>query len=194
MPSRAALATGVIVVAALFVGSTINAALPDPNSVFAAPFEHPAAIGEPVTLRDGIVTVTGLESGREILRFNEVAVTEAVFLVVQLTYEPTEETQVLPLTVLRVEATDGRQYGGQAPISTGCGPTPPGLPIACRAPFELPPDALPGARLLIPAGASTTQMDDVAVIDLGIDEARADALGAATGRVTIPDDTVYVGR
>lgn len=194
MPSRAALATGVIVVAALFVGSTINAALPDPNSVFAAPFEHPAAVGEPVTLRDAIVTVTGLESGKEIARFNEVAVTEAVFLVVQLTYEPSEETQVLPLNVLRVVAADGRQYGGWSPVSTGCGPTPPGLPVTCRAPFELPPDALPGARLLIPAGASTTQMDDVAVIDLGIDEARADALGAATGRVTIPDDTVHVGR
>lgn len=190
--SRTALATGVVVVAALFVGSTINAALPDPNALFGTPFEHAGGIGVEITLRNAKLTVTGVEASKELERLDQVAVSEGVFLVVDVTYEPRGETSVLGSNA-RLVAVDGREFGGRTPVSPACGPAQPGLPLACRLTLEVPPDVLAGAVLKVPAGIDTTLMDDVAVIDLGITPERASELGAASGRIVLPDETPVAG-
>lgn len=190
--SRTALATGVVVVAALFVGSTINAALPDPNALFGTPFEHAGGIGVEITLRNAKLTVTGVEASKELERLDQVAVSEGVFLVVDVTYEPRGETSVLGSNA-RLVAADGREFGGRTPVSPACGPAQPGLPLACRLTLEVPPDVLAGAVLKVPAGIDTTLMDDVAVIDLGITPERASELGAASGRIVLPDETPVAG-
>lgn len=191
--SRAALATGTLVVAALFLGATINARLPDPGAIYSAPFTRPGTVGEPVTLRNQRVTVTGVDAGTELAHGRTVAVSDAHFLVVDLTYEPLGETGSLPAGWLRLRASDGRLFGGSLPVPALCGPTQPGMPIACRIPFEVSADALPGAALLVPAQGDTDAMDDVAVIDLAITAEDADRLAAASGRLTVADPSP-VGR
>lgn len=189
---RTTLATGVIVVAALLVGSAINAQLPEPDAIFSTPFEHPGGVGETITLRNARITVTGVDAAKELEWLDQVAVSAGVFLVVDVTYEPRGETSVLGSNA-RLVAADGREFGGRTPVSPACGPAQPGLPLACRLTLEVPPDVLAGAVLKVPAGIDTTLMDDVAVIDLGITPERASELGAASGRIVLPDETPVAG-
>lgn len=189
---RTTLATGVIVVAALLVGSAINAQLPDPDAIFSTPFEHPGGVGETITLRNARITVTGVDAAKELEWLDQVAVSAGVFLVIDVTYEPVGETSVLGSSS-RLVAADGRQFGGRTPVASACGPAQPGLPLACKVSLEVPPDALAGAILEVPAGGDTTLMDDVAVVDLGITAARAAELGAALGRIVLPDETPVAG-
>lgn len=189
--SRSTVATGAVVVAALFVGSTINAALPNPDALFTAPFERGGGIGDTITLRNARLTVTAVDAAKELEYLDRVAVSEGIFLVVDITYEPRGDTRVLG-SEARLVATDGREFGGRTPVSPACGPAQPGLALACRLPLEVPPDALAGAVLKVPAGG-TTEMDDVAVIDLGITPEQAAELAAASGRIVLPDETPVAG-
>jgi hypothetical protein len=58
--------------------------------------------------------------------------------------------------------------------------------LGCTFALELPKDALQGATLLLHLEDSFSKVPfDVASIDLGIDESRAEQLAAETGRVTL---------
>ena len=169
--------------AALLLGSWLTTQLPDRDTVAAAPFLRPGKVGQDVELRTGTVKVTNVRSAAEV-KLDSVATTSGIWLVVTLDFIPKGEQRLLR----KLELKDGRDrvFNHANSLSRACGPAQPGLILGCEFALEVPKDALPDAELHLstnPPGAELP--DDVAVIDLEIDEARAEQLGAETQRITI---------
>ena len=168
---------------ALLLGSWLTTQLPDRDTVAAAPFLRPGKVGQDVELRTGTVKVTNVRSAAEV-KLGSVATTSGVWLVVTLDFTPKGEQRLLR----KLELKDGRDrvFNHASSLSRTCGPAQPGLILGCEFALEVPKDALPDAELHLstnPPGAELP--DDVAVIDLEIDDARAEQLGAETQRITI---------
>ena len=168
---------------ALLLGSWLTTQLPDHDTVAAAPFLRPGKVGQDVELRTGTVKVTNVRSAAEV-KLDSVATTSGIWLVVTLDFTPKGEQRLLR----KLELKDGRDrvFNHASSLSRTCGPAQPGLILGCEFVLEVPKDALPDAELHLstnPPGAELP--DDVAVIDLEIDEARAEQLGAETQRITI---------
>ena len=168
---------------ALLLGSWLTTQLPDHDTVAAAPFLRPGKVGQDVELRTGTVKVTNVRSAAEV-KLDSVATTSGIWLVVTLDFIPKGEQRLLR----KLELKDGRDrvFNHASSLSRTCGPAQPGLILGCEFVLEVPKDALPDAELHLstnPPGAELP--DDVAVIDLEIDEARAEQLGAETQRITI---------
>lgn len=168
---------------ALLLGSWLTTQLPDRDTVAAAPFLRPGKVGQDVELRTGTVKVTNVRSAAEV-KLDSVATTSGIWLVVTLDFTPKGEQRLLR----KLELKDGRDrvFNHANSLSRACGPAQPGLILGCEFALEVPKDALPDAELHLstnPPGAELP--DDVAVIDLEIDEARAEQLGAETQRITI---------
>jgi len=168
---------------ALLLGSWLTTQLPDHDTVASAPFLRPGKVGQDVELRTGTVKVTNVRSAAEV-KLGSVATTSGVWLVVTLDFTPKGEQRLLR----KLELKDGRDrvFNHASSLSRTCGPAQPGLILGCEFALEVPKDALPDAELHLstnPPGAELP--DDVAVIDLEIDEARAEQLGAETQRITI---------
>ena len=168
---------------ALLLGSWLTTQLPDRDTVAAAPFLRPGKVGQDVELRTGTVKVTNVRSAAEV-KLDSVATTSGIWLVVTLDFTPKGEQRLLR----KLELKDGRDrvFNHASSLSRTCGPAQPGLILGCEFALEVPKDALPDAELHLstnPPGAELP--DDVAVIDLEIDEARAEQLGAETQRITI---------
>lgn len=191
--TRAGLFTAFIVVLALWVGSLVTSALPDPQKVYTASFFRTGTVGETVSIRSYDVTVTGFRAGPEVATDAQVAVSRGLWLVVDLTWSPRDSTiswspegvvSQLVASEPRLVSPDGREFGGLPGISVTCGAAQPGLPLTCSVPFEVPADALAGAHFWFPS-SSVGAMDDVADIDLGIDPGLAAELAASTDRVDL---------
>ena len=168
---------------ALLLGSWLTTQLPDRDTVASAPFLRPGKVGQDVELRTGTVKVTNVRSAAEV-KLGSVATTSGVWLVVTLDFTPKGEQRFLR----KLELKDGRDrvFNHASSFSRVCGPAQPGLILGCEFALEVSKDALPDAELHLstnPPGAELP--DDVAVIDLEIDEARAEQLGAETQRITI---------
>lgn len=182
---RTTLVTGVTVLAALAVGSAITARLPQPEAVREAPFVVVGRVGQALTLRTGTVSVEGVDASTKVTDGSSHAVSaHGVFVVLTLTWQPSSKP--LPTAEGTVVASDGRRYTGGSPVTGSCSTTQPTLRIRCQQVFELPGDALVGARLELPADPSgRTEGDQVAQVDLGIDDSQAAALRARTDELTI---------
>ena len=171
--------------AALLFGSWAVSHLPTSSSVANAQFIRSGTVGQSVDLRTGSVKVTGVRSAAEIQSGNQVAKTPGIWLVVDVDFTPRNE----PRSLLAPQLSDSmeRNFGGfQAIDSAPCGPGQPGMVLGCTFALELPKDALQGATLLLHLEDSFSKVPfDVASIDLGIDESRAEQLAAETGRVTL---------
>lgn len=141
--SRSTVATGAVVVAALFVGSTINAALPNPDALFTAPFERGGGIGDTITLRNARLTVTAVDAAKELEYLDRVAVSEGIFLVVDITYEPRGDTRVLG-SEARLVATDGREFGAARPCRRPAVPRSRALPSRAASPSRCRRTPSPG--------------------------------------------------
>ena len=176
--TRQGLLTAILVVAALFVGSSVSAWIPTADDLFTEPFLHHAQSGDPVALRTGTVTVTGLRSAQQLSYLGQTAITGDLWLVVDLTWGAASEPATLNLSELRVETADGVRYGGLPALTPTCGPAQPGIPLRCQAQFELPAAVLQGATLLVPASFGVSSGDDVAVVDLGLDDVLAAQLAS----------------
>lgn len=150
----------------------------------------PAALGRRVAVRDFAVTVDGFQlarsyrvadggtGGARVLR------TPGIWVSVPLRIEMLREPGVV---TARLRTRDGLSYrsnGDQRPALRDANVAGrqilPGLPLAGRLFFEVPPGKLPGAHLQLFHGASPPSLDAVVDVDLGIDE-------AALARV--PDET-----
>ncbi|WP_423860823.1 hypothetical protein [Arachnia propionica] len=169
--------------AALLLGSWLTTQLPDRDTVAAAPFLRPGKVGQDVELRTGTVKVTNVRSAAEV-KLGSVATTSGIWLVVTLDFTPKGEQQFLR----KLELKDGRDriFNHASTLSRTCGPAQPGLILGCEFALEVPKDALPDAELHLSTNPPGSELpDDVAVIDLEIDEARAEQLGAETQRITI---------
>ena len=169
--------------AALLLGSWLTTQLPDRDTVAAAPFLRPGKVGQDVELRTGTVKVTNVRSAAEV-KLDSVATTSGIWLVVTLDFIPKGEQRLLR----KLELKDGRDrvFNHANSLSRACGPAQPGLILGCEFALEVPKDALPDAELHLSTNPPGSELpDDVAVIDLEIDEARAEQLGAETQRITI---------
>ena len=168
---------------ALLLGSWLTTQLPDRDTVAAAPFLRPGKVGQDVELRTGTVKVTNVRSAAEV-KLDSVATTSGIWLVVTLDFTPKGEQRLLR----KLELKDGRDrvFNHANSLSRACGPAQPGLILGCEFALEVPKDALPDAELHLSTNPPGSELpDDVAVIDLEIDEARAEQLGAETQRITI---------
>lgn len=189
--SRNGLITSILVIAALFVGSYISSILPVPDRIMSErPFLHEAKIGDTVHLRTADTSVTAVQTAREIEHLGEIAGTSGIWIVFDITWNPQRQPSLLPNRAIAVRATDGRTFGDMQAVTNNCGPTQPGLPVACQIAIEITEDALEGAHLLIPADGSINASDDVADFDLGIDADRAAALAQVAERITLKESEV----
>lgn len=178
-------------VVALLFGSWAASHLPASESVRNAPFFRAGTMGQPVELRMGSVKVTQVRSAAEVQSGPNVAKTPGIWLVVDVDFTPRDE----PRNLLSPQLSDsqGRDFGDfQAITVPSCGPGQPGMVLGCTFALELPKDALQGAVLLLflEKALLTSAPFDVASIDLGIDESRAEQLAAETGRVTLEEPRV----
>lgn len=189
--SRNGLFTAILVVAALFVGSYVSSVIPVPDRIMSErPFVHPAEIGDTVLLRTAETSVTAVSSAKEIELLGQVAGTDGLWLVFDISWNPRNEPAILPNRAIAVRTVDGRTFGETQAVTSNCGPTQPGLRVECQIAIEVTEDALAGAHLLIPAGGSITASDDVADFDLGIDADRAEALSSPEERIALTESTV----
>lgn len=176
--------------AALLFGSWAVSHLPTSSSVANAQFIRSGTVGQSVDLRTGSVKVTGVRSAAEIQSGNQVATTSGIWLVVDVDFTPRNE----PRDLLLPQLSDSmeRSFGGfQAITVPPCSAGQPGMVLSCTFALELPTDALSGATLLLHSEDSLSRVPfDVASIDLGIDQSRAEQLAAETGRVVLKEPRV----
>ena len=177
-------------VAALLFGSWAVSHLPTSSSVTNDQFLRAGTVGQPVDLRTGSVKVTGVRSAAEIQSGNQVATTPGIWLVVDVDFTPRNE----PRNLLPPQLSDSmeRSFGDSQAINVPpCSSGQPGMVLGCTFALELPTDALTGATLLLHSeGSLSTVPFDVASIDLGIDDSRAEQLAAETGRVVLKEPQV----
>lgn len=176
--------TTVIVVGLLALGSAALSRLPTPEEVARSPFVSAGTVGAPVPLRTGTIQVDAVRASTAVRQGGTTARTSAHWLVVTMRFTAAREPVGLAGMTLR--AADGRIYSLTRPFRSSCGPGQPGITIQCGLPFEVPSDAMAGARLVVPAALlGGGEGDDVAEIDLGIDPAQAGQLASATELITV---------
>lgn len=163
-----------------------------------APVPVPAQFKQRVATRDFAITVEGFSLARRyrttggLLAKDEVRVlkTPGVWVAVPVELEALHE----PVLVrARLRTRDGLEYlsaGDKRPDAPGVnlasGELIPGLRKSGKFFFELPPAALPGARLEFFAGAQRPMLDAVVEIDLGLGKASAaDVLALAAEEVDL---------
>ena len=143
--TRDGIVTVLLVIAALFLGSVITQRIPNPQETLNAPFEHEAGLGEPVTMRTGVVTVTGVRAAKQVTSFVDTATTRGVWLVIDTEWTPRHEPYLLSGAEARIRATDGRSFGGDSVLTTSAPRRNPGsrscarsrsrwTPLPCRGP------------------------------------------------------------
>lgn len=178
--------TVLITLALLYAGSLITKLLPDATEILSdRPFTHEVTVGETVAMRTGDVAVTDVQAAAKIELYDQVAITDQVWLVIDVRWTPRGESDLIGGSFPVIRSQDGRTFGGSQPLTVNCGPTPPGLTVWCQMPFEMPIDALEGSKVLIPAGNSVFTSDDVAQIDLQIDEATAGKFASTEEQISL---------
>lgn len=191
MTIRNSLLTALVLVAALALGTYITGFLPSPDSVWKAPIERTASMGEAVELRTFTATVTGVDGAPESVHLGTVSATSGLWVLVDLEYRAHDEpSYVGPV----LESESGRRYTSLGAHVTTCPKGQPGITQTCHLLFEVPPDTLPGASLLIPSTINTIDVYDIrARVDLGITEQQVQAWQAKGKRVKTTANTPKEG-
>ncbi len=190
--SRTVLTVATVLVL-LYVGSLVTKWMPDAAEILSdRPFTHEALIGETVTMRTGDITVTGVQAAKQVEVYDQVAVTDQTWLVIDVQWTPRGESGLISGSFPVIRSQDGRTFGGMQALIINCGPTQPGLTVRCQMPFEMPIDALEGSKILIPAGNSVSTSDDVAQIDLQIDATKASQFASMQERIPLQDSTPVI--
>lgn len=175
-PTSGRIGTALVVLAALAIGSQVEARMPDASQVLKRPYERSAQLGQRVELEDRVVTVTGVRGAGVLATHYGSVSTQGHWVLVTIDYEARREP-VSPKTEL--VAADGRTFGGHNPAVTPCSLSQVGLPRTCTAVFEVPSWALQGARVKV--WSRKGDGAEVAVVDLGIDEQQAGQIEADDG-------------
>lgn len=165
--NRRRLGAGVLVVAALAVGRVVTDRLPT-TEIASRPYERHAVVGETVPMRVADLTVTEVQGSPTLVTTTEGYRTPGLWIAAFLTVVPREKTSTVTYAAIR--ATDGRTWETKGRNRMLCASGLSGLPTRCAAYVDVPPEALPGASLLVArgGGGGDLRMDDMAVIDLGI--------------------------
>lgn len=100
--------------------------------------------------------------------------TDAAFVVVTVTADARTDTLLLSGNVA-LETADGRRYAPRDELTTAQPPTvEPGFSTTGTYVFEVPPDRVPGARLLIEPGVALFLTHDTTIrVDLALDASTA---------------------
>ncbi|MCK0112595.1 hypothetical protein MWU75_10630 [Ornithinimicrobium sp. F0845] len=159
------LARAGFVVLALVAGKELATALPD-QDVSLRPFEVAGELGTPVELRTGTVEVREVQLNQTVITPTAGYRTPGLWVAVSTRLTPAQEKETFAYAAVRSE--DGRRvWEGRTRSSLSCPTPPPGVPVTCDLLFEVPPEALVGADLLVSTEADQRH-DSLAVIDLAI--------------------------
>ncbi|MCF4122667.1 DUF4352 domain-containing protein [Antribacter sp. KLBMP9083] len=177
--ARVAVARATAVAAAVAAGTAITVLAP-PDLAVDAPFVSEGVVGATVSLDYADVTVRQVRAADSIVAFGDVAAAAGTFLVVDVTARPTRETTQF----LGVEVVDGEGRLYEPADRAECSSSsdaPAGVDLDAVYCFDLPKDALEGARFRIGRGVahsdhSGQRRDAVALVDLGLDPATAGRL------------------
>jgi hypothetical protein len=172
---------GVAIVVALALGRAIDTVVPTATDT--RPFVRLGAVGDRVHLNFAEVTVDGVRTARYLDSGGRRLSSPGRWLVV----DATVVARGRPLTTPGISLRDARGHTFVADPRSGYRwtPAPTGVPWRVRIPFEVPENALPGASVSLARTTLDDRRDDVARIDLGIDDDEADSLWATTATVEI---------
>lgn len=170
-PTGRRLAKAAFVILALIVGKELGSALPDTSDAL-RPFEVAGSVGQQVKLRTATVQVEEVQLAPILLTPGAGYRTPGLWVMATVALTPAQDNTSLAVTAVR-SADGGRTWEGRTRESLNCQRTPPGVTAVCDLTFEVPPDALPGARLVL-ATATDQRQDTVAVIDLGLSSEQVD--------------------
>ncbi|MGI6878173.1 hypothetical protein [Microbacterium sp. gxy059] len=188
--TREGFLTAILVVAALFVGSFVVERMPTPDALLGGrPFLQETPIGDPVELRTAEVTVVEVQPAKRVELFGQVSEAAGIWLVAEIVWAPIASPSSLGGAFVALETTDGRTFGDAQTVNNTCGPTQPGLAVACQIAIEVDPDALADAQLLVPAETSVRAADDVARIDPGIDRATVERWTESDEQIALLEST-----
>ena len=173
--------SALLVTLALVLGSWGATLLPTREEITETPFLRHGNIGESIKTRLGTVTVTGVRTSARIERYNKVAASTGLWVIVNLDFVPAEKTSTL--TEFQLTDRASQVFGGTHVFPSICGPAQPGLITSCMIAFEVPKESVPGATLLV-RNSRPGIPDDVAVVDL--------ELGVASQEVDEAADPVVI--
>jgi hypothetical protein len=161
---------GIVVLAALAVGQTADRALPMERTD-ERPFIHAAGIGDRVHLAYADVTVDALHTAKALDAGQTDVGTPGRWLVLDVTVVAWGHPLATPGVSL--EDASGRSFRVDPRSGYSWEAAPTGVPWQVQVPFELPEDALRGATFVFSRNANDDRRDDVARINLGIEDGDA---------------------
>lgn len=171
-PAASRLGTGALVVAALAVGQVLNDTLPDGKDGSRL-FERHGAVDQSIAMRTGDLTVTDVEGAASILRdVGDGIRSPGLVLVVLFDFAPRGEAS--GISYGRLVDGSGRTttfsgFGQRSRVT--CSSAPVGLVSQCSAVVEVDPTSLVGSTLGLAPDSLDPRFDDMAVVDLAIDDA-----------------------
>jgi hypothetical protein len=179
---------GLVAVVLLGLGTLLDGWLPgDTDDPGSTPFVKAAAVGERVDLRTVEVEVDDVRVTRTLVQYGTELHSPGVWVMVEYTVVPARENTALGFAELR--DAGGRVWSLDGRNDNICLTGPPGVPTACVAFFEVPPDALASLRLRLAREQFEQRYDVVADVDLGLTV--KDAAGAsAAPALEVPAVTI----
>lgn len=167
------LGKAVFVLVAVLIGKELATSLPD-DALSGRSFEVAGQVGDQVELRTGTVQVEQVQVADTVLTPSAGYRTPGLWAVVTATLTPEQESKGFAYVAVR-SADGDRVWEGRTRGPLDCMSPPPGVSVTCDLLFEVVPEALVGAELLVSTEADQRN-DTLAVIDLGI---TSDAVAAA---------------
>ena len=179
---------GIALVAALALGRWIDEAWPT-DHMDTRPFEHHAGVGDRVSLRYADLRVEGVTATTSVATGSTVAGTNGVWLVVDATLWA--RGTAFSGGYWRVADAEGRVFEVDSRSGFRVQGATPKVPWHVRVAFELPSGDLAGTTLRLSPYDTDERREDVAVVDLGIDERRAAALEQLTDLVPLEESSSF---
>lgn len=177
----------VFVIATLATGRAITDAMPNDVGTMSGsvdPFVVKARVGQRTQLRYATVEVGAVRAAKALTGTDNYDTSPGVLVLADLRVRAVDEPRVLG--GLSVLSRDGRVFHADHRWPVGEIPT--GLTWHITPVFEVPADALPGARLEVALGSDWWQQrrDHVLQVDLGIDRARGATMAGTRAIVPRP--------
>lgn len=164
---------GLVGLVLLGLGTVLDGWLPaqtdDPGS---RPFMRAVDVAEAVDLRTMTVEVDAVRVTRTLMEYGTEQHSPGVWVLVEYTVVPARENAALGFA--EMSDAGGRVWSLGGRNDNICPAGPPGVPTACVAFFEVPPEALSSLRLRLGPERLEQRYDAIADVDLGLTDEDAD--------------------
>lgn len=187
MSTRSRLVTAGALVAVLALGRAVTGAAPTDDEL-GAPFLADADVGDTVALRVGDLEVVEVTGSTTLEGSSGVRPTSGVWVVATIRFEARDEPTSLGYAA--VVGTDGTTYEATGRSDLLLSTSQPGVAVVGTVSIELPPEAVPGARLRLAASFFDQRLDSMADVDLGLDQDDVDGFLARADPVLVPEPYV----